>query len=390
MAKLVAARFGGLKAKGLAFTAVVLLATACLSTFFPVCGVARQSAPGGAAVLAELESLEANAIALSKEGSPLIEMPRSVYKRLFLSEGKLEGFQVAVLFSVPKDFAKKVKCEECLHYGEAFRQAANLFHHTAPPSPSLRLFTVFMDVSQDRELAAVHGFQSVPVVVFFGTTRRVREGNFLKIAPIDTLAPTSQWANQMDMTRMVTWLNARSGYSVIPVKSLKERLSFFCTLLIVLVTLLAVGVRFVLMLGRRPWLLVVPTLFVQWIGTSGIFYSIQNAAPWFGFDMRTGLRLWIARGPRAQYCLEGFGMAAVNIIGALGFVAMLFLPTSNWAKLHRKSSNILILLCGSLFVACAALTFSVYRFKSGWMTPMFFPPKEYVRGPVRNDRGNLY
>jgi len=146
----------------------------------------------------------------------------------------------------------------------------------------------------------------------------------------------------------------------------------------------------VLMIGatlvrKFPFLMVIGACLVQWLGCSGITYNLIHGMNWTG-----GQGEYIAKSNRQQFV--GVGLACSGLFLSCGLCMLTVYGLANRSYTSKLKSGIasvvsLVAVAGSF--ASMWVLMSVYQgFKAGWYQPPdFFPPGDYLRGPINKDRG---
>lgn len=91
------------------------------------------------------------------------------------------------------------------------------------------------------------------------------------------------------------------------------------------------------------------------------------------------------RGQRSQYAGEGY------ITSSLAFcISFVFLGMINSEIVLKKAAERRIVLVVMIFVSYMLLQFYLmcYKIKTPWYTTNFWPPGDYIKGPVMRDQGN--
>jgi oligosaccharyltransferase complex subunit gamma len=116
---------------------------------------------------------------------------------------------------------------------------------------------------------------------------------------------------------------------------------------------------------------------------SGIIYDIIHDVPFVGRDQKTGETVIFSEGNREQYGAEGF-IVSITITG----IGLLFISIITIGKrVSAKYSLIagIATLIGIIFLVRQLE--DAYKAK-GWYGPSFFPPGDYLTGPISRDQGN--
>jgi len=125
------------------------------------------------------------------------------------------------------------------------------------------------------------------------------------------------------------------------------------------------------------------SLIIYSVCMAGLVYNILHDIPFTVTD-KNGNTEWISSQNRMQLGAEGFIMSiAISLSG----VVMIL-----WHKFVKFSHNSVFNRIGYLVLFC--LTFLIIYFiedtykKKGWYNPNFYPPSNYIKGPLMRDQGN--
>lgn len=135
-------------------------------------------------------------------------------------------------------------------------------------------------------------------------------------------------------------------------------------------------------LNTKLWF--VGSMTVYFICMSGIVYNILHNVPFNNID-KNGNVEWIHSGGRSQFGAEGYIMSAsVSALGIL-FISLLKVPKFVSAGTTRVITYLVLFI--SIYFVLSKIE-EIYKTKSGFYNPIFFPPAHYQRGPLKNDQGN--
>jgi len=91
------------------------------------------------------------------------------------------------------------------------------------------------------------------------------------------------------------------------------------------------------------------------------------------------------RSSRAQYGAEGYITSFVSLFVSSAFLMMIKANSLFESKLHKR-------IAVGVAIACAfggiVLYVSFYRIKTPWYVNNFWPPGNYMKGPLMRDQGN--
>eukprot|EP00922_Rhytidocystis_sp_ex-Travisia-forbesii_P004167 GHVS01006057.1.p1 GENE.GHVS01006057.1~~GHVS01006057.1.p1 ORF type:complete len:468 (-),score=76.51 GHVS01006057.1:435-1838(-) len=416
---------------------------------------------------------------VASSGGLPVRLSPSLYRQFVL--GLPKGFQLLVLYSTEDE---KV-CADCLKINEDFSAIAKNFARESRTRQEERrrrketgqeediktggssgifgthggtgdtiVFALY-DLMQDREIVQLHRITTIPFIVSI-TNKSLKTSSSAQQQSKKVVVTfrnqdvyQAQGAGNVGGggggARLLTgrsgggleWVNMKTSRKV-EVLPPKSHQFFVIVKSILLISCLGILLWLgILLLHKYPILLPLGALFVQMISTCGLFFSVQNSAPFVG---KGGV--WIAKNGRTQFLGEGLLMSFSTVAAAVTLLLLTFLPTLKWWKednnvvvggktkktdgggkkktlketttdvLDVSSNNgvvrfswcwwrcifftktsfknfvLLFLLC--IFVFLLNILLSIYTFKSPWYAPTFLPPDDYVRGELRADRGNEF
>eukprot|EP00922_Rhytidocystis_sp_ex-Travisia-forbesii_P004168 GHVS01006058.1.p1 GENE.GHVS01006058.1~~GHVS01006058.1.p1 ORF type:complete len:476 (-),score=93.69 GHVS01006058.1:520-1947(-) len=420
---------------------------------------------------------------VASSGGLPVRLSPALYRQFVL--GLPKGFQMLVLYSTEDE---KV-CADCLKINEDFSAIAKNFARESRTSEEERrrrketgqeednttggsssifgthggtgdtiVFALY-DLMQDREIVQLHRITTIPFIA--SITSKSLKASSTPSSSQQSKKATVPFRNQ-DVyqaqgasnvggggVRLLTgrsgggmeWLNMKTSRKV-EVLPPKSHQFFVLVKSILLISCLGILLWLAILLLRAyPILLPLGALFVQLISTCGLFFSVQNSAPFVG---KGGV--WIAKNGRTQFLGEGLMMSSSTVAAAVTLLLLTFLPSLKWwqednnvvvggkakksdcggkkkkettttttdvldvsssngnngvvrfswswwrciffSKTSLKNFVLLFLLC--VFVLILNGLLSVYTFKSPWYAPTFLPPGDYIRGELRADRGNEF
>lgn len=129
------------------------------------------------------------------------------------------------------------------------------------------------------------------------------------------------------------------------------------------------------------WIVVSLSLFIICIG--GIVYNIIHGAPFAKFDKNGNIVEFIHTGQRAQYVGEGLLLSGLFcLIGTLMFLMTCI------NRIPGYWNHKIVFVCLTFIIAFICKTVaSLYRVKAAWYRPEFYPPGNYIKGPLLKDQG---
>eukprot|EP00921_Rhytidocystis_pertsovi_P003133 GHVQ01005219.1.p1 GENE.GHVQ01005219.1~~GHVQ01005219.1.p1 ORF type:complete len:485 (+),score=47.61 GHVQ01005219.1:217-1671(+) len=349
------------------------------------------------------------------------------YRSFVLSAPRPYRLFVAFYTSDPK------YCPSCGTFISNFREVAEAYimsgqYKKTKTHPAV-VFAVF-DLMQDKTIAALHQLRQVPTLVTFDAATEehwksdsakkgwTKSGEQLLFPANNVFEILQAGLDHKGVSvalpqRVLEWTNLQSGR--VDVKLFVgtfQQIKGIGLLCLVLCVLSLVGWMVVGYLRRWPITVVIGGLLLQFLGTSGVFYSFQNGFVWTGIDRASKTVTLIARSTRMQFAFEGFLMAGTTVMCGLWLVGLVHVEQLSglaWVPLtlmgfgRKKPGSgdnemrglgvvrqLVACVLGVLFIVGVMATFEVFRLKSPWYAPTFYPPADYVKGPMRNDRGNVF
>jgi oligosaccharyltransferase complex subunit gamma len=185
--------------------------------------------------------------------------------------------------------------------------------------------------------------------------------------------------------KILEFVNAKSGRKV---ELKKDPLMF---LLYFVIFLSVLGMGYYLFTTFRP-ILLSPTLWllgsfaVYIICIGGIVYNIIHGTPFAKFDKYGNIEDLIHPQQRSQYVAEGLLLSSLFVLSGTLFMAFTWINKIRGYWTHRLLSLALIFLIAIV----SKIIVGIYQKKASWYGPTFFPPSNYMRGPLINDQGNSF
>lgn len=233
-----------------------------------------------------------------------------------------------------------------------------------------------------RDIFMKYNFKSVPNL--FVTTPKLAKLKESEKAEYfkNFLWQISQSDGILTSQKLLDHVNKKTGRNV----AYKESIFNVLIVLAVFGTIFAFGVSLFIkfksfFVNKHLWFLGSMTIYC--ICMSGIVYNIIHNVPFTTVDKNGNLE-WLHSGGRSQFGAEGYIMSfAISLLGLL-FIGLKVAPKVSWFP----ASNVSYLV---LFISIA-LTIKwvedIYKKKSGFYNPSFYPPAHYMKGPLSNDQGN--
>lgn len=142
-----------------------------------------------------------------------------------------------------------------------------------------------------------------------------------------------------------------------------------------------------MLMQQYVWFGIAITVFL--VCTGGLVYSMLNNMPLFRFERnefgQVVVKEYIMRGQRGQYAGEGYICSLLMTIIGLIYTYLGNINRFVNDKNQMRVQIILILL--SLFLL-QKIFLMIYRLKSPWYNPGFWPPDYYQTGSLASDQGN--
>ena len=140
-------------------------------------------------------------------------------------------------------------------------------------------------------------------------------------------------------------------------------------------------------MNQKVWFAIAIIVFI--ICTGGIVFTILNQMPLFRYERNSFGQIVIAeyfmRGQRGQYGGEGY--IASSLITAIGLVYLYMARVPKFVSGDNAIRIRTLVSLGLLLVLQKGLLY-IYRLKSSWYDPGFWPPDYYTRGSLASDQGN--
>eukprot|EP00386_Alphamonas_edax_P012553 GDKI01039144.1.p1 GENE.GDKI01039144.1~~GDKI01039144.1.p1 ORF type:complete len:375 (+),score=103.97 GDKI01039144.1:1-1125(+) len=294
-------------------------------------------------------------------------------------------YHMFLLFSGDGSF-----CADCPKIERAYEAVALSYRESGEFKPSGGKMPVFfghVDAVANTQIAMLHDIKTIPHL--FNTEpkslKKAPNGPALLFKQKDTFRfPKAD----VDARDILNFVNDKTMRHVELYQSFGQRVGnilLFLALVVVALLIVAVGVYLV---NKFPVLIIIVALGIQYVSTCGLFYNLQHGMQLFGVDQR-GQPVTFAKSNRAQYLAEGLFMAGCMIVGAMSLVGAVLLPGLEFIK-KKKMSNVVSTVMFGLFIVMAYMVLDIYKWKTGWYAPTFYPTEDAVRGPLRVDRGNSF
>lgn len=200
------------------------------------------------------------------------------------------------------------------------------------------------------------------------------------IYPIEDLLKISS-PSEAEATNLIRFLNYRLGEKVELQESVSEAILFLGFVMIACVGFGA----FIYNLREffmKPLVWYMFSVMIYFLCTSGIVYDLLREPGLYGNDGK-GNKFIISQRQRTQYVFEGFLMSAILVIVGLSLVGVHVVRMVDDQIKMRIYASLMIFL----MFFCLMNVRKVYRMKSSWYNPGFYPPDGYVRGPLSRDQG---
>ncbi len=325
------------------------------------------------------KSEELRAKVLGHPGIPTLSAAEYKY---FLEETP-RPYDVVVFFTAPK-------CKMCDEVEAELTQVANLYKNNGAVYPineenGKQRAVYFVKVSYEtatKEIFVGLHLKTVPnILVSTPKILRLRENE--KVEHYRNFLWEISTKDKLTSKKLLNYVNEKTGRNV----EYKESILNLFLVMIVLCAFLAAGVF--AFLKFRPFFLspklwMVGSMLVYFICMSGFVYNMIQDRPLPLVNIgRNGNLEWIIQEGRSQYRLEGY-----IVSGTISFVGILFIILLKIPKLtESKNGWIAYLGLFLLIIWLIKWVESIYKWKSGFPSPSFYPPDHYIRGPLGNDQG---
>jgi hypothetical protein len=123
--------------------------------------------------------------------------------------------------------------------------------------------------------------------------------------------------------------------------------------------------------------------------TSGFVYCTLHGMPIFRFDQDQFGKMYVSeyfmRGQRSQYAGEGYITSTLAFLFSAVFLGMVKSDVFLKKAAERRVALLVLILLGYFLLQIYLLC---YKIKTPWYTTNFYPPGDYIKGPVMRDQGN--
>jgi len=313
--------------------------------------------------------------------SDIPKLSAAEYK-YFLEEAP-RPYDVVVFFTAPN-------CNMCDEVESELATVANLYKKSG---------AIYPQNSENKKQRAVYfvkmAFEASTKDIFVGLQFRsvpnilVSTPKILRLRDNEKVEHYRSFMWQISMSdgtltsqKLLEHVNKKTGRDV----QYKESIINLFIVLVFLIGILGAGVLAFLkfrpfFLSNKLWF--IGSMIVYFICMSGIVYNILHGVPFNNVD-RDGNVEWFHSGGRSQFGAEGYIMSAtVSILGIL-FITLLHLPK----VADNTNGKIVYLIIFLLIFLLLKWVESIYKWKSSFYNPIFFPPAHYIHGPLSNDQGN--
>lgn len=189
-------------------------------------------------------------------------------------------------------------------------------------------------------------------------------------------------------SKIIEFLNKRLESDVrilFPFTTILFRNVLFFTIIMTLLVFL----KFIRIILLKPAVWFSISMIVYVICSGGVVYSIIHGVPWFKFERNEFGSLQVAeyfmRGQRGQWAGEGYIVSVLHAVMSLLLIGLARIDYFVSGQYKRRLTMAIIL--GGVFVGLQMVLY-IYRIKSSWYGPTFFPPGHYTTGSLMKDQGN--
>lgn len=296
-------------------------------------------------------------------------------------------YDIVMLWNVPAG-----RCEHCIQVSSEFRQTAYSFaaHRNKPEKlNNKKIFFVELLFVQD---AAVHniyknaGFKTVP---YFTVSPMDLKRDSTKTEIFTTELKWLVGSNEVyDANKQIEFVNNALRTDV------QIKFTFSSILVKNMIGFAIIGLLFQFvkylypfLMNQMVWFSIANTVFI--ICTGGLVFSMLNGMPLFRFERnqfgQVVVTEYFMRGQRGQYAGEGY--IASTLFTVIGLAYLGLTRVSSWVGDKNKLRMWVMIILFVLFILQKGML-AIYRIKSSWYNPSFWPPDYYQRGPLSLDQGN--
>eukprot|EP00744_Colponema_vietnamica_P002837 GILI01004420.1.p1 GENE.GILI01004420.1~~GILI01004420.1.p1 ORF type:complete len:367 (+),score=126.18 GILI01004420.1:61-1161(+) len=308
-------------------------------------------------------------------------------------------YNLLILFTATGD---KFNCAACVRMAAELQQVANSFREAGAHQPVAQnakgsdgkkvrpVFFGIIDFADPtvQSIFEQFGFSSVPQLVFLPAGKVLeRAGGKISVNKEDTYAVSGS-ASLDDITaaKLLSFANERTKRQVELYES--PLMKFAVLIIVTLVVLVAARLALILrpiLLHPMVWFL--GSLFVYWVCTAGFVFNLIHDVPFSHVDPRTKQVVYITNRARQQTGAEGYIMGGAIVLGG---IAIILLTEVAPRLKSRYAQRLFSLLFACLAAVCVYFIIYIYKFKSSWYGPSFWPPNWYAKGPLNKDQGTSY
>ena len=290
-------------------------------------------------------------------------------------------------------YTRKSNCKLCEKVYDEFIQVSDSFRDSNGFKPDMisRKRAVFFGVLyySEETLPIIKSLKFPSRINILYTTPKNLQFNKLGEPYIeydeDHILSYNERSNKIYALKMMEFANAKSQRKFPLKKNQIEFLFYF----IFFVCLIFIGFsaynnfkQFLL----SPVVWITGSMMIIIICMGGIVYNILRNTPFAKFDNNGNIVEFIHTGRKAQYAGEGIFMSCLFVIGGTLLYSFNWLNQVPNKTKHYFASYIIL----ASIILIIKLMHRIYRIKSKWYGPSFFPPNHYVKGSLINDQGNSF
>ncbi|OII77348.1 OST3 OST6 family protein [Cryptosporidium andersoni] len=269
-------------------------------------------------------------------------------------------------------------CQGCIPSTTNYEKIArNYYNQEFKNNPKIIFAIVYVD--RVENIMTIHELRNLPAIIYIESTKKFTSNSL-------TFRRDNQWRipEQKDISTnaMLGFINKKTGMNITIYISSKEKISRLISLFIGLILITVIFWQLVLLIRRKPFIIMIITIIICSISMSGMVYSIQHG--------RKQANEFFVRNPRIQNMAEGI---LVSILMTSASLILFLIPFLFNNKLNFKFFRIPRWLSPLFIAAFVSTLISIhyaYTTKVGWYSPTFYPPDGYLKGPLRVDRGNSF
>lgn len=283
------------------------------------------------------------------------------------------------------------KCKECKNIKKVFTSVAQAYENYGTMninSPEVNVYFGSVDIGKEPRVAILHNIKRDYDIFYFSKDVEIDRSltsNMNSSIVIKNAMMFSKYKITKDLNAyLLSWINRHSSYRIVyKNKTADVLVTFF--LFCVFICVLIVFTFFVKLLRMYPVIMALGALGIQILACGCICFCLIKKSMLIGRTREQKFKLFHSE-QRNQYILEGLSMSSLEVLSTMALYAACCVLNKSRSKGKAYLSFLLIML-GYL---CYYGVFLLYNKKHYNLSPTFFPPSDYVRGPLLKDRGNQF